>query len=147
MNTISKLTIVGAAALMLSGCGTLSSFRRAAVPNVCQDLTVSIYFKRDSAVVTREAQAVLKGAGDMTRGCVLGQVDVTGLADAVGDPDANLALSKKRADAVRNAVARLGFSAVNFSVGAVGEQGAVTAAGDARPLRRRTDVTFHLSRP
>ena len=146
MNTISKMAVVGVAALVLGGCGTISGFRRAAVPNVCQDLTVSIYFDRDSAVITREAQAVLKGAGDMTRGCVLGQVDVTGLADAVGDPEANLALSKKRADAVRSAVARLGFSTVNFSVGAVGEQGAVTAGGADKPLRRRTDVTFHLSR-
>jgi len=140
------MAVLGAAALMLSGCGTISGLRRAAAPNVCQDLTVSIYFQRDSAVITREGQAVLKGAGDRTRGCVLGQVDVTGLADAVGDPDANLALSKQRADAVRDAVVRLGFSTVNFSVGAVGEQGAVTPTGDDRPLRRRADVTFHLSR-
>lgn len=144
MNRLTKLTVLGAAALMLSGCGTLSGFRRAAVPNVCQDLTVSIYFKQDSAVMTREAQAALRGAGEMTRGCVLGQVDVTGLADSVGDPQANLVLSKKRADTVRAAVERLGFNTVNFSVGAVGEQGATTAGGDDKPLRRRADVTFRL---
>lgn len=147
MNTISRLTVLGAAALMLSGCGTMAGFRRASTPNLCQDRTVSIYFERGSASITREAQAVLKGAGDMTRGCVLGQVDVTGLADAVGDPAANLVLSGKRADAVRSAVVRLGFKTVNFNVGAVGEQGAVTMGGADRPLRRRTDVTFHLSRP
>lgn len=144
MNRIAKLTVLGAAALMLSSCGTMSGFRRAAVPNLCQDLTVSIYFERDSAAITREAQALLKSAGDMTRGCALGAVDVTGLADSVGDPNANLVLSRKRADAVRNAVVRLGFSTVNFNVGAVGEQGSVTASGADRPLRRRTDVTFRL---
>jgi len=145
MNRISKLAALGAAALALGGCGTMSSWR-AKTPNVCQDLTVSIYFERDSATITREAQAVLKGAGDLARGCTLGQVDVTGLADSVGDPAVNLALSRKRADAVRKAVSRLGFSTVNFDVAAVGEQGAVTASGADRPLRRRTDVTFHLSR-
>ncbi len=144
MKTLTKLAVVGAAAVMLSGCGTLSGFRRAAVPNACQDLTVSIYFERDSAAITREAQAVIKGAGERTRGCALGQVDVTGLADSVGDPDVNLVLSKKRADAVRAAVERLGFSTVNFNVGAVGESGAMTASGDDKPLRRRTDVTFRL---
>lgn len=146
MNTVTRLAVLAAAALVLSGCGTVSGFRRVATPNLCQDLTVSIYFERDSAAITREAQAVLKGAGEMTRGCALGQVDVTGLADAVGDPDVNLALSKKRADAVRKAVERLGFDTVNFNVGAVGESGAITASGDDRPLRRRTDVTFRLNR-
>lgn len=144
MNRLSKLTVLGAAALMLSGCGTLAGFSRAKTPKACQDLTVSIYFQRDSAVVTREARAVLKGAGDMARGCELGQVDVTGLADSVGDPDVNLALSRQRAEAVRKAVERLGFTTVNFQLGAVGERGAVTPAGDDRPLRRRADVTFHL---
>lgn len=144
MNRLTQLTILGAAALVLGGCGTVSRIGRAAVPNLCQDLTVSIYFKQDSAAITREAQAALRGAGEMARGCALGQVDVTGLADSLGDPEANLVLSKKRADAVRAAVERLGFNTVNFSVGAVGERGATTASGADRPLRRRTDVTFRL---
>jgi len=147
MNTVTRLAALTGAALVLSGCGTISNFRRVATPNLCQDLTVSIYFERDSAAITREAQAALKGAGEMTRGCALGQVDVTGLADSVGDPDVNLALSKTRAEAVRKAVERLGFDTVNFNVGAVGESGATTASGADRPLRRRTDVTFRLSRP
>lgn len=143
MSRLSKLTMLGAAALLLSGCATWPG-NRATTPNPCQDLTVSIYFQRDSTAITREARAVLKGAGDMAKGCVLGQVDVTGLADSVGDPDVNLALSKRRAEAVRGAVERLGFTTVNFNVGAIGESGAMTASGDDRPLRRRADVTFRL---
>ena len=144
MNRLSTMMTVGVAALVLSGCGTVPGFRRALAPNLCQDLTVSIYFERDSATITREARAVLKGAGDMTRGCDLGHVDVTGLADSTGDPDVNLELSRKRAQAVRLAVERLGFSMVNFTVGAVGESGATTRSGADRPLRRRADVTFRL---
>ena len=138
-----KLTTMGAAALLLSGCASWPG-HRAATPNPCQDLTVSIYFQRDSAAITREARAVLRGAGELARGCVLGQVDVTGLADSVGDPDINLALSQRRAEAVRRAVERLGFTTVNFNIGAVGERGATTASGDNRPLRRQARVTFHL---
>ncbi|MBI5939800.1 MAG: OmpA family protein [Caulobacterales bacterium] len=143
MNRLSKLTMLGTAAALLSGCASWPG-NRAATPNPCQDLTVSIYFQRDSAAITREARAVLKGAGEMARGCVLGQVDVTGLADSVGDPDVNLALSQRRAESIRGAVERLGFTTVNFNVGAVGENGATTASGADRPLRRRADVTFHL---
>ena len=144
MNRLSIVMTAGAVALTLSGCGTVPGFSRARAPNPCQDLTVSIYFERDSAAITREARAVLKGAGDMTRGCALGQVDVTGLADSVGDAGVNLALSKKRAEVVQGAVQRLGFTTVNFTVGAVGESGAMTASGADKPLRRRADVTFRL---
>lgn len=146
MRRLSKLTMLGAAALLLSGCATWPG-NRAATPKPCQDLTVSIYFQRDSAAITREARAMLKGAGETAKGCVLGQVEVTGLADSIGDPDVNLALSKRRAEAVRGAVQRLGFATVTFNVGAVGERGATTASGADRPLRRRADVTFHLRLP
>lgn len=143
MSRLRNLTTLGVAALLLGGCASWPG-NRAATPNPCQDLTVSIYFQRDSATISREARAVLRGAGDLARGCVLGQVDVTGLADSVGDPDINLALSRRRAEAVRGAVERLGFTTVNFNVGAVGERGATTASGDSRPLRRQARVTFHL---
>lgn len=145
MRGLSGLVLLGATALALGGCGTVSGFRKAAVANPCQDMTVSIYFERDSAAITREARAVLGGAGDMARGCTLGEVDVLGLADSVGDPGVNMALSQKRAEAVRGAVQRLGFATVNFRIGAAGETGAVTASGADRPLRRRADVTFRLS--
>jgi outer membrane protein OmpA-like peptidoglycan-associated protein len=145
MRVSTKVVLIGLAALSLGACSTVSvpGFSRARATRPCQDLTVHIYFQRDSATVTREARAVLKGAGDMARGCQLGAVDVVGLADAVGDPAANLALSQKRADAVKAALARLGFDTVNFQVGAVGEDGA-TLGGADKPLRRRADVTFHL---
>lgn len=144
MGYLTRTVLIGAATLSLGGCGTVAGFHRAAWPRTCQDLTVAIYFQRDSATVTREAKAVLKGAGDMARGCVLGEVDVLGLADATGDPDINLVLSRKRAEAVRLAVFNLGFTTVNFKVGAAGESGATTASGADRPLRRRADLTFRL---
>lgn len=143
MSRLRKLMTSGAAALLLGGCASWQG-HRAAMPNPCRDMTVSIYFRRDSAAITREARAVLRGAGQLARGCVLGQVDVTGLADSIGDADVNLALSRRRAEAVRGAVERMGFTTVNFNVGAVGERGATTASGDNRPLRRQAEVTFHL---
>lgn len=115
-----------------------------AVPPACDDFSVSIYFERDSAAVTREARQVLQGAAEAARGCVTRNVHVVGLADAVGAPGANLALSERRAAAVTSALARAGFRQVSFDVTAAGDAGAVTGEGEARPLRRRADVRFDL---
>lgn len=118
-----------------------------ALPAACEDFSVSIYFERDSAAVTREARQVLRGAADMAKGCTAKNVHVVGLADAVGAPDANLALSEKRAAAVTGALARVGFRQVSFEVTAGGDAGAVTRDGEARPLRRRADVRIDLEGP
>jgi peptidoglycan-associated lipoprotein len=116
-------------------------------PAACEDFTVSIYFERDSAEITREARQVLRGASEMSKGCTAKNVHVVGLADAVGAPDANLALSQRRAGAVSAALAKVGFRNVSFEVTAAGDAGAVTRSGEARPLRRRADVRIDLEKP
>ena len=69
----------------------------AVAPPVCADFQASLYFDRDSAVLTREARMVLANAKAQARDCAVRSVRVVGLADAVGAPDANLALSSRRA--------------------------------------------------
>jgi len=137
------------AATVLAGCGSLPSGRDRVVkaPATCQDQTVHIYFDAYSAQVTREGQAVLRQAAAAAKGCRVQSVEVLGLADAVGAPDANLELSKKRADSVTSALARAGLPAAEFKVAAAGQAGATTASGEARPLRRRADVTLRLASP
>ncbi|HRD45217.1 MAG TPA: OmpA family protein [Caulobacter sp.] len=123
----------------LSGCSTMAR-GRVAQANLCESLRVSIYFEQDSAEITGEAKQVLGEAARMRRGCALGVVDILGLADAVGDPNANLKLSEQRAKAVTRTLGGLGFGNVNIA--AAGESGATTLDGDRRPLRRRADVVF-----
>jgi len=43
------------------------------------------------------------------------------------------------------ALAKAGFKQVEFDVAAAGDAGATTRGGEARPLRRRTDVRFDLA--
>jgi peptidoglycan-associated lipoprotein len=38
----------------------------------------------------------------------------------------------------------MGFSNVDFDVGAAGDAGAMTNDGEARPLRRQADIRFDL---
>jgi peptidoglycan-associated lipoprotein len=109
----------------------------------CDDVSVGIYFEPNSADVSSEAKAVLRGAADQAKGCRVDGVDVLGLADAVGAPDANLKLSEQRAAAVTRTLRGYGLGAVK--VAAAGDIGAVTQAGAAAPLRRRADVIVKLS--
>jgi outer membrane protein OmpA-like peptidoglycan-associated protein len=133
--------------LLMGGCATVENARARLVrpPATCADQTVSIYFEADSAELTREGRMLIAQAASATAGCRVASVDVLGLADAVGTPAANLELSKKRAEAVAQALSANGLPAAEFRVGAAGDAGALTAKGQTRPLRRRVDVTVHLA--
>lgn len=141
------LLAVVASAGLLAGCSTVGKTRDAIVKTApaCEDVTVQVYFEADSAEVTKEGKAVLSQAATLSKGCKVDRVRVLGLADAVGAPAANLELSKKRAAAVTRALADTGLPAAEFDLAAVGQAGAVTTDGEARPLRRRADVTVELS--
>ena len=143
---IRKTATIAILILGLSACATVKSGRDRIVraPARCVDQTVQIYFEPDSAEVTKEGRAVLNMAATESKACTVTGVDVLGLADAVGTPDANLELSKRRAQAVTETLTAAGLPAAEFKVGAAGQAGATDARG-ARLLRRRTDVVLHLS--
>ena len=148
-----ELTVVGIvlAAGLVAGCASSpwpkSRSQIVTPPPTCEDFAVQIYFERDSAEITSEARSVLGTAETMARNCKVASVRVVGLADAVGAPAVNLALSKQRASAVTAALAKVGFRNVEFDVTAAGDTGSVTRTGEAQPLRRQADVRFDLDGP
>ncbi|HEY8615750.1 OmpA family protein [Phenylobacterium sp.] len=146
---LARTAATAALVIGLSACATVEQARERIVriPNRCADQTVQIYFEPSAADVTDEGRAVIRQAAADARGCKVGRVEVIGLADAAGAPDANLELSKRRAQSVTAALASAGLPAAEFSVGAVGASGAATADGRAAPLRRRVDVVLRMSRP
>jgi outer membrane protein OmpA-like peptidoglycan-associated protein len=146
-----RATIMIGAVLALTACAesggpwrTLKKPVAAAGP-FCAGFTSSIYFDQDSAALTPEAKMVLANARTQARGCQVRSVRVIGLADAVGASPANLALSKRRADAVSEVLAGHGFGKADFDLAAIGDTGATTASGAAAPLRRRADIIFDLA--
>jgi outer membrane protein OmpA-like peptidoglycan-associated protein len=143
-----KTAAVAALVIGLAGCSTIQTARERIVraPNRCADRAVQIYFEPNAAELTDEGRAVIRQAADEARGCKVGRVEVTGLADAAGAPAANLELSKRRAQSVTAALAAAGLPAAEFNVAAVGAAGAETADGRAAPLRRRVDVMLRMSR-
>lgn len=146
---MTALVVIAAA---LSGCASVRekvhlpySGPKVVLPNNCTDMTATIYFDRGSAVLTRDAREALKIAAGQAETCGFRAVDVYGLSDAVGAPADNVAISKRRAEAVTRQLAQLGFTAVTFKLVAAGDVGAVNAAGEAEPLRRRADVIFRAN--
>ena len=130
MKTIGR-AIIGVAVLggLVAGCvshpGPKSRSQIVQMAPSCEDFSVQIYFESRSAQLTDEARSVLKGADALATGCKVASVRVLGLADAVGAPDANLALSKQRAEVVTRALDKMGYSNVAFDVGAAGDAGAM----------------------
>lgn len=137
-----------AAGVALSGCSTVQGARDRIVRYVspCESQTVSIYFEPNEAELTPEGRQVLAQAAQTARGCRVDRVSVLGLADATGDPNANLELSRRRAQSVAAALAALQLPAADYGVTAAGDTGALTADGRAAPLRRRAEIQLHVAR-
>ncbi|MEO8114957.1 MAG: OmpA family protein [Phenylobacterium sp.] len=133
--------------LALGACATLQKARDRIVKPTprCLDQTVQVYFEAQSAEVTKEGRAVIAQAASAAKGCVVKDVEVLGLADAAGDPNANLELSKKRAQSVSAALAAAGLPAAELHMSAAGQSGASTPDGANAPMRRRADVVLHLA--
>jgi outer membrane protein OmpA-like peptidoglycan-associated protein len=139
--TIAGLTLAAA----LGGCSTTQGSQVVRTPNRCVDQTVQVYFEPLSSDLTPEGASVIRAAATSVHGCRISAIDVLGLADAVGAPDANLELSQKRARSVSQALAAAGLPTADMHVTAAGDAGALTASGKSKPLRRRVDVTLHVA--
>ena len=131
----------------LEGCAQAKKFRTRAQMEkapVCTDFDFPVYFASGSETMPAAALQVIRTHAAQVKACPVQAVTVTGLSDAEGSAEANLALSKRRAASVAAALAANGYPTPTFAVGAAGEAGAATAAGTA-PLRRRTEVAVKFA--
>ena len=134
--------ILLAAGFLLTGCASAPVV--AAGP--CADADLSVYFSENSAELTGPARALIADAGRRAGRCTVREVEVVGLADYQGPPDANLALSRQRAEATAQALQAAGLPAPRFTLSAQGEAGAIAAPGVAEPMRRRAEVFIRYQR-
>ena len=137
-----KRLIVVAGALALAGCaGTpMERAELVAEPSVCAPQRFDIYFRDSEAALTDAARHAIGLTATQLQGCEIRKVNVIGLTDARGAPNANLDLSERRAQAVAEALEAAGWPSPVFSLIVAGESGSVTASGASEPMRRRTEV-------
>ena len=104
--------------------------------------TSLVFFDFDSAVLTPEARAIVRQAANDARNGSTTRIMVTGHADKSGTNAYNLALSERRAEAVRNLLVESGVTPSDISVAAKGETEPLvpTADGVREPQNRRVEI-------
>jgi outer membrane protein OmpA-like peptidoglycan-associated protein len=138
---MNRTIVLACAGLALTGCAQtermLNREPRALVraPELCVDQTTPIYFAPGSAALSQPARTLIADTAQRLRDCRIVDVRVTGLADSSGTPEANLAVSQKRAEAVVEALAGEGLPAPAIELAAAGDAGRADA-----PMRRRAEI-------
>ncbi len=94
-----------------------------------------VFFESGSTRIATVHETEIAAAAEGWSG---GQVIVTGFSDQSGDADANLALSERRSEAVKQLLVKHGVDADMIQVKAMGE----TAANGETSEDRRVDIAF-----
>jgi len=103
-----------------------------------------VFFDWDRSVITPEAAAILDRAADQYASTGQTSVTLAGHADKSGKADYNLALSQRRADAVKDYMTKKGVAPGVITTEAFGETRPLvdTADGVREPQNRRVEITF-----
>jgi outer membrane protein OmpA-like peptidoglycan-associated protein len=103
-----------------------------------------VFFDWDSAVLTTEAQNIVRTAAQAARQGRVARIEVTGHADRSGPDRYNVRLSQRRAQAVQAELVKNGVSASDIAIFAKGESDPLvpTADGVREPQNRRVQIVF-----
>lgn len=114
----------------------------AAGPTVRLDTQYTVFFPYNSTALSDSAQAALARAAYAYRNLLPVRVDVTGHTDRSGSASANMVLSMKRADVVRQALIAQGVPAQVITAVGYGEMlnRIPTRDGVREPENRRAEI-------
>lgn len=101
-----------------------------------------VFFNLNSANLTPEAEDIVGQAVATAKERENAPVTVTGFTDTTGTPQYNLRLSKRRAEAVADAMVANGVDAGRITTDGVGENNLLVPTGDgvAEPQNRRAQI-------
>ena len=100
-----------------------------------------IYFDTGSTAINARGQMIVKNVATVVANAGPARVTVLGRTDRVGSAPDNLALSARRANAVRDALVVAGVPAASIDTSWIGEQNAAAADEAVNPRNRAVDVT------
>jgi len=105
--------------------------------------TYEVYFEFDRATLTPDARQVVREAAQNVAKGNATQIVATGHTDTVGTDSYNIALSKRRAGAVRAELIRDGVSGSEITTSGVGETDLAVQTGPNvnEPRNRRVEIT------
>jgi outer membrane protein OmpA-like peptidoglycan-associated protein len=113
-------------------------------PPVAERRVFLVFFDWDRATITRDGMTIIRQAADAYKAGAPVQLQVTGYTDRSGSPGYNQRLSERRANAVAEALARLGVRRTDMVVSGRGENDnrVPTADGVREPQNRRVEIVF-----
>jgi len=103
-----------------------------------------VFFDFDKAVLTPDGAKIVEQAASVYKAGGVGRIDLTGYTDLSGTQQYNLALSKRRADAVRAYLEKLGVPANAITEAARGKENprVPTPDGVREPQNRRVEIVI-----
>jgi outer membrane protein OmpA-like peptidoglycan-associated protein len=103
-----------------------------------------VFFDWDRSNLSQQALATIKQAADAFKQKGNARITATGHTDTSGPESYNMALSLRRANAVKDALVREGVPAQAISVIGRGEQGLLVQTGDGvrEPQNRRVEIVI-----
>lgn len=103
-----------------------------------------LYFESGGVELTRESRALLATIMERARARPSVDVSVIGHTDTVGRPEANAALSERRAAAIATQLRTMGLQAGGIVIEAHGERNLLVPTPDetAEPRNRRVEITI-----
>jgi OmpA family len=141
---LKSLIAVAGAALLLCACESQQPQAvTAPPPPPPQAASYMVFFDWDRSDLSAQAQATIKQAADAYKAGGNPRITATGHTDTSGPPDYNMALSLRRANAVKNALVRNGVPAGSIETVGKGETQLLvpTADGVREPQNRRVEIT------
>lgn len=124
-----------------------------AVANACEQVmahllqTEQIRFKVSSAELSPASQPLIRRLKDAAAGCPQARLQIQGHTDARGNAAANLALSKRRARAVVDALVREGVPASRLSAEGFGQTRPLDPGTTAEAYERNRRIELRLVPP
>jgi hypothetical protein len=103
-----------------------------------------VFFDWDSTKLSDPSMNVLEQARDAFKAKQATRITATGHTDTSGSEAYNMALSLRRANAVKDALVKLGVPAAAITTVGRGEQGLLVQTGDGvrEPQNRRVEITL-----
>ena|SRR5215471_7382799 len=146
-----KITVLIAAALALAACETQSGavmtppLSKTGTANPDQaPVSYMVFFNLGSTKLSDQDQNTVAQAAQVYKTKANARVMVTGYADTVGSPSANMALSQQRANVVKNLLVQSGVPAAAITTAASGDTGLLveTASQTNQPKNRRVTIVI-----
>jgi len=127
---------------LMAALDALEKKEMAMAPAVTSPMNYTVYFDFDKSVITPAGQEVINQVLADAKAHNPSSISVTGHTDLVGPEDYNMALSLRRADAVRSALIAGGVAADKITVAGRGmsEPAVPTARGVKEARNRRAEI-------